>query len=63
MKAARRTYRTLLVTIASLHAASVLDSKLKPDDCTALLAVDARLADGLKPFQPGAQEKFFVEGW
>lgn len=41
----------------------VPDFKLKPDDYTVLMAVDAQLSDGLRPFQAGAHGKFFIQGW
>ena len=39
------------------------DFRIKPDDTTVLMAVDARLPPGLKPFQAGGHGKFFVTGW
>jgi hypothetical protein len=48
---------------SSLHAAFVPDFKLKPDDCTVLMAVDAKVSSGLTPFQPGSHGKFFIQGW
>lgn len=41
----------------------VPDFKLKPDDYTVLLAVDAKLPAGLVPFQAGAHGKFFIKNW
>ena len=41
----------------------VPDFRVKPDDYTVLMAVDAKLSDGLKPFQTGAHGKFFIQGW
>jgi len=37
--------------------------RIEPHDYTVLMAVDAKLSDGLKPFQPGGHGKFFVQGW
>ncbi len=39
------------------------DGRVNPDDITAFLAVDARLSEGLTPFQPGGHGKFYVQGW
>jgi hypothetical protein len=39
------------------------DFRIKPDDYTVLMAVDAKLPPGLKPFQAGAHGKFHVMGW
>jgi hypothetical protein len=53
----------LLLTGALARAAFIPDFKLKPDDYTVLMAVDASLSDGLVPFQPGGHGKFHVERW
>ena len=37
--------------------------RLKPDDYTVLMAADAKLPPGLKPFQAGAHGKFHVTDW
>lgn len=57
----RRTLTAFLA--ASAHAAFVPDFALKPDDRTVLMAVDAKLAPGLTPFQPGSHGKFHIQGW
>ncbi|MCX6876836.1 MAG: hypothetical protein NTW21_23940 [Verrucomicrobia bacterium] len=44
----------LFITAALGHAAFVPDFKLKPDDYTVLMAVDAKLSAGLTPFRPSA---------
>ena len=41
----------------------VPDFRLKPEDYTVLMAADAKLPTGLKPFQAGAHGKFHVTGW
>ncbi|MEX1048156.1 MAG: alpha-L-fucosidase [Akkermansiaceae bacterium] len=43
--------------------AFVSDFTLKKDDITVLMAVDAELADGLKPWRSGGHGKFFITGW
>jgi len=53
----------LALTIGTLRAAFVPDCKLKPDDYTVLMAVDAKLTAGLTSFQPATHGKFFVLGW
>jgi len=54
----------LAVTPAAAAAeAFVPDFLVKADDYTVLMAADAKLPPGLKPFQAGAHGKFFVEGW
>jgi hypothetical protein len=58
----------VVCALAATHAAFaagsfVPDFKLKPDDYTVLMAVDAKLSDGLIPFQAGAHGKFFIQGW
>ncbi len=45
------------------EAAFVPDFQLKPDDYTALITVDAKVSEGLRPFQAGGHGKFFVQGW
>lgn len=52
------------VALPALAAESfVPDFQIKPDDYTVLMAVDAKLPPGLKPFQPGAHGKFHATGW
>src|SRR5512145_386398 len=41
----------------------VPDFRVKPDDYTVLMAADAKLPPGLRPFQAGAHGKFHVTGW
>lgn len=54
----------LLVPLAALHSAEfVPDFKIKPDDYTVLMAVDAKRPPDLKPFQAGSHGKFYVTGW
>lgn len=53
----------LVLTIGTLHAAFIPDFKLKPDEYTVLMAVDAKLSAGLTSFQPAGHGKFFVQGW
>jgi hypothetical protein len=59
----KRSVITFLLTIGTLHAAFVPDFKLKPNDYTVLMAVDAKLTAGLTSFQPASHGKFFVQGW
>ena len=56
---------TLLAAGAQSFAANIVipDVRIHQDDYTALMAVDARLAPGLKPFQSGGHGKFQVVGW
>ena len=58
----------LLLAISSALSAFAAESfapdfRIKPDDYTVLMAVDAKLPPGLKPFQAGAHGKFHVTGW
>ena len=55
----------LLAAGAQSFAANIVipDVRIHQDDYTALMAVDARLAPGLKPFQSGGHGKFQVVGW
>jgi hypothetical protein len=53
----------LLLTATLGRAAFIPAFKLKADDYTVLMAVDAKLADGLVPFQSGGHGKFHVERW
>jgi hypothetical protein len=53
----------LLSLVATLNAAFVPDFKIKPDDYTVLMAVDAKASPGLGSFQGGAHGKFFIHGW
>ena len=39
------------------------DGRLRADDYTVLMAVDAERSPDLRPFQPGGHGKFYVEGW
>jgi len=65
------TARWFLVCALAMLAANrpaaaesfIPDFKLKPDDYTVLMAVDAQLSNGLRPFQAGAHAKFFIQGW
>ncbi len=41
----------------------VPDFKLKPDDYTVLMAVDAKLSAGLAPSMASHHGKFFIQGW
>ncbi|NLH16659.1 MAG: alpha-L-fucosidase [Phycisphaerae bacterium] len=57
-----------LVVVAATFAISATESYIpdfhvRPDDYTVLMAVDAVLSPGLKPFQAGAHGKFHVTGW
>lgn len=53
----------LLSLVATLQAAFVPDFKVKPDDYTVLMAVDAKASPGMSEFQGGSHGKFFVQGW
>lgn len=54
----------ILTVLAAARAQTFApDGRVRPDDRTAFMAVDARLSDGLTPFQPGGQNKFYVQGW
>lgn len=44
-------------------AGFVPDFKLKPDDYTVLMAVDAKLSAGLAPSMASHHGKFFIQGW
>lgn len=43
--------------------AFIPDGRIRPDDYTVLMAVDAPQPEGCRPFQPGGHGKFFLEGW
>jgi len=53
-----------LLSVAQVRAVETFtpDFRLKTDDYTVLMAVDARLSEGLH-YQPGGHGKFFVKGW
>jgi len=51
---------TIEITLAEHF---VPDHRIRPDDYTILMAADAKLSPGLKPFQPGGHGKFHVTGW
>jgi len=53
----------LFLTTQVLRAAFVPDFKIRPDDYTVFMAVDAKVSYGLTPFQPGGHGKFFLRGW
>ena len=55
----------ILSLTRSLSAAEtfVPDGRVKRDDYTVLMAVDAKLSEGLIPFQTGGHAKFFVQPW
>ena len=53
----------LLSLVATLQAAFIPDFKVKPDDYTVLMAVDAKASPGMSEFQGGSHGKFFVQGW
>ncbi len=52
-----------MLTCGTVPAAYTPDFRIKPDDYTVLMAVDAKVSDGLTPFQAGAHGKFFLQGW
>ena len=53
-----------LITACVLRAQPfVPDGRIRPDDHTVFMAVDAKLSAGLTPFQPGGHGKFHVQGW
>jgi hypothetical protein len=52
-----------LLTTALAPAAFVPDFRVKPDDITVLMAVDASHSEDLVPFQPGGHGKFYLERW
>lgn len=51
------------IALGTTHAAFVPDFKLKPDDFTVLMAVDAELGEGLQRVSHSAHGKFQVSGW
>ncbi len=51
------------IAIGSAHAAFVPDLKLKPDDVTVLMGVDAELGEGLQRVSHSSHGKFQVAGW
>ena len=53
----------LLVFCSRVMGQFIPENKIKPDDYTILMTVDAHLAEGLRPFQPGGHGKFFVQDW
>jgi hypothetical protein len=54
----------LFLSVQRVAAAGfVPDFKLKPDDYTVLMAVDAKLSAGLAPSMVSGHGKFFVQGW
>ncbi len=71
MKSCRALCLAILVTwvLSNPTAAQPSTGPYRPDfvikehDVTVLMAVDAELNDGLKPWQSGGHGKFFVTGW
>ncbi len=54
----------LFLSVGRMSAAGFApDFKLKPDDYTVLMAVDAKLSAGLAPWNAGGHGKFFLQGW
>lgn len=53
----------LLLGVGQVNAAFVPDFIIKADDYTALLVVDSKHSEELKPFQTGGHGKFYVTGW
>jgi len=51
------------VNATAVSGAFVPDFRVRPDDYTVLMAVDAKRPAELKPFQAGAHGKFHVTGW
>lgn len=60
-------WRLLFIIALAIRAEGgegvVPDFRINPHDCTVLMAVDAKLALGLKPFQPGTHGKVHLVGW
>ncbi len=53
----------LLATLSVRAAIFMPDGRVRSDDYTVLMAVDAEASDGLVPFQPGGHGKFHLQGW
>lgn len=53
----------LSISSMTVSGAFVPDFRVRPDDYTVLMAVDAQRAPELKPFQAGAHGKFHITGW
>lgn len=51
------------IALGVAHAAFAPDFKLKPDDFTVLMAVDAELGEGLQRVSHSGHGKFQVSGW
>ena len=63
MRALVYSLAAFVLATASTSAQFKPDFKLKPDDYTVLMAVDAKASPGLGEFQGGSHGKFFVHGW
>lgn len=54
----------LCLLVGRVSAAGFIpDFKLKPDDYTVLMGVDAKLSEGLAPAMASHHGKFFIQGW
>lgn len=63
MRSAVLILLTSLALVAGEPRVFVPDPRLKIDDVTVLMAVDAQRPAALIPFQPGSHGKFFVQDW